>query len=258
MTLLPIDPLLLATARVSTFLAGGGLTNATGFFFRRAERLYLVTSRHVFIDEEAAHHPDRVEIELHLDVGNLAHTTGLSMLLFKDRRAVWRQGRDNDSEIDVAVLEIDQAALPKDTALAAFTPEHLATEADAIAIGQSLLIPGFPLGFHDAVHHLPVARHAIVASPWGLRFQRRGYFLTDARTHRGMSGAPVAMRRVGTPPPGDALPWLLLGVHSSRMDIGSRDPSVDESLGLNISWYADILMTLTADKKPSPPVVSAG
>jgi hypothetical protein len=31
------------------------------------------------------------------------------------------------------------------------------------------------------------------------------------------------------------------------MDVGSRDLKLDESLGLNCAWYADILMTLTAD-----------
>jgi hypothetical protein len=41
------------------------------------------------------------------------------------------------------------------------------------------------------------------------------------------------------------LPWKLLGVHSARMDMGSRDLQLDESLGLNCAWYADILLTLT-------------
>jgi hypothetical protein len=43
----------------------------------------------------------------------------------------------------------------------------------------------------------------------------------------------------------DPLPWKLLGVHSSRMDMGNRDPQADESLGLNCAWYADVLMALT-------------
>jgi hypothetical protein len=41
------------------------------------------------------------------------------------------------------------------------------------------------------------------------------------------------------------LSWKLLGVHSSRIDIGNRDLQLDESLGLNCAWYADILLTLT-------------
>ena len=111
-------------------------------------------------------------------------------------------------------------------------------------VGDRLAIPGFPLGFFDTVHHLPVVRQASVASCHGVRFQGQGYFLTDARTHRGTSGAPVVMRV----PSGDAqLHWKLLGVHSARMEMGGRDLQLDDSLGLNCVWYADILLTLTAD-----------
>jgi hypothetical protein len=41
------------------------------------------------------------------------------------------------------------------------------------------------------------------------------------------------------------LPWMLLGVHSARLDVGTRDLVLDEALGLNCAWYADILLTLT-------------
>jgi hypothetical protein len=42
------------------------------------------------------------------------------------------------------------------------------------------------------------------------------------------------------------LPWRLLGVHSSRLDVNARNVDLDEALGLNCAWYADILMTLTS------------
>ena len=41
------------------------------------------------------------------------------------------------------------------------------------------------------------------------------------------------------------LPWMLLGVHSARLDVGSREVNEDEALGLNCAWFADILLTLT-------------
>jgi hypothetical protein len=144
----------------------------------------------------------------------------------------------------VAVLELDRAALPKSAVLRAFTPAHLQHSLDEVEVGTSLLIVGFPLGFHDTLHHLPVVRQAVIASSFGLRFQGLGYFLTDARTHRGTSGAPVVMR-MAAPGASEALPWKLLGVHSARLDMGNRDLQVDESLGLNCAWYADILLTLT-------------
>ncbi len=44
------------------------------------------------------------------------------------------------------------------------------------------------------------------------------------------------------------LPWLLLGIHSARLDVGTRDLRIDEALGLNCAWYADILLTLSAPR----------
>ena len=101
-----MDPLFLAAPRVSTYLGSHALTNASGFFFERDERLYLVTSRHVVIDEASQHLPDRLEIELHLDAANLTRSTGFSMLLYAQGKSVWHQGRDGGSEIDVAVLAL--------------------------------------------------------------------------------------------------------------------------------------------------------
>jgi len=241
-----IESLLLTATRVFTFEQQRVLTNASGFFFERDARLFLVTSRHVLIDEPSEHLPDRVEIELHIDPDNMASSTGFSIPLYRDGKAVWRQGIDAGGQIDVAVIEIERAALPQTTAYRAFTPAHLYAPLAEIAVGTSLLVVGFPLGFHDTLHHMPVVRHAVVASAFGLRFQGQGYFLTDARTHRGTSGAPVVMRALKSEPAQDEMPWTLLGVHSAVFDVGTRDVNLDEALGLNCAWYADILLTLTA------------
>ena len=238
-----IESLLLTAARLLTFEQQRPLTNASGFFFERGDRLYLVTSRHVMIDEPSKHFPDRIEIELHVDPDNLANSTGFSIPLYRDGVSIWRQGVDTAGEIDVAVIELERTALPTTTVYRAFTPEHLHTSLDEVEVGSSLLIVGFPLGFHDTLHHMPVVRHAVIASAFGLRFRGQGYFLTDARTHRGTSGAPVVMRVPGKRP--GKLPWMLLGIHSARLDASGRDRDLDEALGLNCAWYADILLTLT-------------
>jgi trypsin-like peptidase len=244
------EPLLLSATQISTFEGERLLTRASGFYFARDDRLFMVTSGHVVLDEPSKHFPDRIEIELHLDAVNLTRSTGWSMPLYRDGKGLWHQGTDAGGEIDVAVLEIERTALPKEVVLRAFTPAHLQGSLDEIEVGSPLLVVGFPLGFHDTLHHLPVVRQAVIASSFGVRFQGQGYFLTDARTHRGTSGAPVVMRDRAVHAD-DELPWKLLGVHSARLDMRTRDLEQDESLGLNCAWYADILMTLT---DPAPPV----
>jgi S1-C subfamily serine protease len=241
-----IEPLLLTATRVCTFDGPNSLTNASGFFFERGPRLFLVTSRHVLSDTASGHFPDRIEIELHIDAVNLTRSTGFSIPLYENGKSVWRQAVDAGGEVDVAAIEIERWALPEPTIYRAFTPAHLCDGAfDSVEIGSSLLVVGFPLGFHDTLHHMPVARQGVVASSFGLRFQGQGYFLTDARTHRGASGAPVVARVPALEAQQGDLPWTLLGVHSARLDVGLRDVGQDEALGLNCAWYADILLTLT-------------
>jgi hypothetical protein len=238
-----VEPLMLTSTRVLTFENQRPLTNATGFFFERDEHLFLVTSRHVVVDEASEHFPDRIEVEFHVDADNLTESVSFSMLLYRDGQSVWRQGSDTAGGIDVAVLEIEREALPATAAYCAFGPENLFGPLDQPEVGTGLLVVGFPLGFHDTLHHMPVVRHAVIASSFGLRFKGQGYFLTDSRTHRGTSGAPVVMRRESAA--SDGLSWVLLGVHSARLDVGTRDLRLDEALGLNCCWYADILLTLT-------------
>ncbi len=240
-----IESLLLTATRILTFEQQRRLTNASSFFFERDGRLFLVSSRHVMLNEPSKHLPDRIEIELHVDPENMVKSITFSIPLYRDGKRLWRQGTDSAGGIDVAVIEIERAALPETVVYRAFTPEHLYKPLEQIEVGTRLLVVGFPLGFHDTLHHMPVARHAVNASSFGLRFGGEGYFLTDARTHRGTSGAPVVMRARGRDQGLGELPWMLLGVHSSRVDVGTRDLKLDEALGLNCAWYADILLTLT-------------
>jgi len=241
-----IESLLLAVTRVSTYLGAQNLTCATGFFFENDARLYLVTNRHVVCDEASAHLPDRVEIELHVDAANVSCAKQFSIPLYRDGLALWRQVQDSGGIVDVVALELDRAAMPESLPVQAFTPAHLVKDLDVIEVGMPVVIVGFPLGFHDTFHHLPVARQAVISSAFGIRFQGNGYFLTDARMHRGTSGAPVVARVDKDRSGREGLPWILLGVHASRMDVDNRDVEQDERLDLNCAWYADALLRLTA------------
>jgi S1-C subfamily serine protease len=236
----------LTTTRINTWLGSRSLTSASGFFFRRGARLFLVTNRHVFVDAPSNHYPDRIEIGLHTDANDLTRNTVFSIPLYGNGLGQWRQATDSAGAVDVAAVEIDITRLPGSAVLQAFDAAHLEPGEESVTVGDALTVIGFPLGFHDTIHQLAVARSASIASAYGVRFQQQGYFLTDARTHRGSSGSPVLRRRKGALSGDDSpLSWQLLGIHSTRMDMRTRDLAADESLGLNCVWYADVLNALT-------------
>lgn len=241
-----IESLLVAVTQISTFVETRSLTNATGFFFERDGRLFVVTNRHVALDEPSEHRPDRIEIKLHTDPTNVAMTVQFSIPLYLDGVPVWREHADSVGVVDVIAIELSPAALPSLHLRHAFTPSHLVANLDDVEVGARVIIVGFPLGFHDTVHHLPVARQAVVASAFGIRFQGNGYFLTDARMHRGTSGAPVVWRSPSAGSGREELNWTLLGIHAARLDVDNRDAEQDERLNLNCAWYADAILALTA------------
>lgn len=237
-----VEPLLLSCTQVATFVGPEALTAASGFFFQRGAHLYLITSRHVLLDLSADHRPQRIEFTLHAAGADLTQHHRVSLPLYDNGMPLWRQVGDSGGDVDVAALEIPSMAMPRHAQFSAFTARHIQVQMHAVRVGQPLLVVGFPLGFHDTLHHLPVVRGAVVASAFGVPFQGQGCFVTDAPMHRGSSGAPV----VRHDPDGDTgLPWQLLGVHASRMNMAPRDTLQDASLGLNLAWYSDVLLTLT-------------
>jgi hypothetical protein len=142
-----VESLLLAATRVLTFEQQRPLTNASGFFFERDSRLFLVTSRHVVLDETSKHFPDRIEIELHVEAANMAKSIGFSIPLYRDGAGVWRQGLDTAGAVDVAVIEIERAALPESAVYRAFTPLHLNDLVRPGSGGYIAADGGVPAGF---------------------------------------------------------------------------------------------------------------
>lgn len=216
-----------------------------GFFFERDERLYLITSRHVVYDEACVHFLDQIRIALHTSARNVASLMAFEIPLYRNGRGVWHKCSDSAGAIDIATIELDMGALPSDLVYSAFSIDHLAGDTK-VKVGTQALIVGIHSGFQDALHQLPVARQAIVAACLDLRFQGQRYFLTDARMHRGLSGAPVVARISHPDASQYELPWRLLGVHSARSDVGTRDIQIDERLGRNCAWFADALLSLSS------------
>ena len=75
-------------------------------------RALVPDNRLLLIDEPSEHLPDQITIEFHTDRNNLAQAALWSIPLYRNGTAVWRRASDTAGEVDVAVLEIERAALP--------------------------------------------------------------------------------------------------------------------------------------------------
>src|SRR4051794_2349847 len=133
------EPLLMSVTRISTFAGDRLLTAGSGFFFERKPKLFLVTSRHVFIDEPGRHLPDRIEFVVHTDPKNLTQWRSISMPLYVDGKAAWRQASDSGGEVDVAAIEVPKSLLPPALNVSCFGPESLLANLEIAEVGTPLL-----------------------------------------------------------------------------------------------------------------------
>jgi len=149
-----IESLLLAVTRVTTHSAGKPPTNATGFFFERDGRLFVVTNRHVVVDEASAHRPERIELELHIDPDNVAEVVAFSVPLHVEGVPVWIEATDAGGTVDVVAIELDREVLGQRIAAraAAMVASGLIDEVRALLTRHPPDCPGLStLGYREVV-----------------------------------------------------------------------------------------------------------
>ena len=247
-----LDKMYFRVAKVHTFAGVQSLTNATGFFFVHDNFLYLITSRHVVTNPAADHSPDCLYVELHSNSTDLQQTGGLSIPLYLDGVPQWYQ-HPACADADLVAVAVNDPHVLSSYIVVPFRSKDILDRYTIIPLGQDVLILGFPLGFYDTTHNLPIVRRATIASSFPHPFKDQPYFLTDARLHRGMSGSPVVARISSDSNPRGVVnsDWRLLGIHASALDVSDRDPLQDERLALNTAWYASLIVEMLPERSPT-------
>lgn len=121
--------------------------------------------------------------------------------------------------------------------LHSFTPSDLISSDLIVGVGDPLLVIGYPRGFSDEVHNLPIFRQATVASVYPVPFEGKPYFLIDSELHPGTSGSPVITQpsllvaKQNESELFEEPQYRLIGVHSAAYS----------DLKLNVAWFADLL-----------------
>jgi hypothetical protein len=240
---IPVDTLkwVWAVAPLSMWLGRTALGQATGFFWSKDSRLFLITNRHVVVDEKQDYYPDRIQFRVDRDGASGSPLWVQEPLYQGDGKPRWKE---LTPDVDIAAIELDASV--RSHRIAALSSDLLAPDDLVMDIGSDASVIGYPLGFYDDVNNLPITRDAVVASDYQVPFRNNEYFLIDARLHRGTSGSPVILKPTYTLRYRDGSLHLhtdmphtyFLGIHSGEWQQNG------EPLGLSAVWYRRLLEKL--------------
>lgn len=236
----PLSGINLSVSMIDCYKGCERIASASGFFFRHNGKKYLVTNRHVVIDEKADYFPDRVTIRLHYNRTNPKDNLNVTVALYGNNgKSLWLE-HPNQSIIQCDVVLVPLPENKISAALMNFMAiENIPDKNIGIQVFADVVVIGYPLGFHDEINNLPIYRQGMIASSYPAMFDDKPYFLIDARMHNGSSGSAVLNSPHNLLTRGGAVfhsnATIILGIFSSDFLI-DMDP-----LGLNKVWYSYLL-----------------
>jgi len=240
----PITDLVVTVTRVLQIRGDSEVGSASGFFYLNRERLFLVTNRHVVIDETKGHRPDALKIRVHTDPTNITRNIDIVTPLYEGTERRWLESEETNA--DVAAIELNRSEI-EGYVIKAFSAANMPPNDVVIDLGESVLVLGYPLGFYDDIHNLPIIRNAILASVYPVPFRGNPYFLIDGRLHEGMSGSPIITKPSPIRPTKKGISFMggpvtfLLGILSHTFPV----PKGIEPLDLSAVWFASLVDSIT-------------
>jgi hypothetical protein len=210
------------------------LDQGTGFFYQENENDYLITNRHVVIEEEENYYPNAFEIILHTSQTDIREVRVVHVPLYdSDLNPLWFEYTHlEDNFVDVVVIDL-QNYLNDSDVLFRWKGNDLPSRSQILAQETQIRVLGYPFGFHDEYHNLPIAKHATIASPYGIGFENELYYLVDGNLHPGMSGSPVIIPRSALRVKDSSFIHSFLGVfsHGWKTIVNNID------MGLGTVWF---------------------
>ncbi len=259
-TMASVDSIYLSTTLVHRFSGNESKGKATGFFFQSKQGpVYLVTNKHViygdnFSDETPIPEIDKIQLTIHINMDNLLQNETVTIDLFKKHDKVWKEHTGKDIDIVCIPLNLDRNKF-----VFASADESL-LDASNIKIGiEKIFVMGYPYGWYDSLHNLPITRIGHLSSPFGVPFHGNPFMLGDVETHPGMSGSPVFMHLVDyvTVDKGKSTRHMgqskiiLLGVCSGQPKWEITDKKTNKSItiphSLSVIWFGDLIKEIIGE-----------
>lgn len=239
-----IDPMWLAVTPLEAFRGAQRLARSSGFFYRRGDALFLVSTQSAFAGSGGQPLADRLEIEVAMNAHDAHVRARCSLPLLSEGQPLWQTFRDQAGPTPVAALPIASTDLPEPAVILAFDETHIADFGEDIAIGDVISMVGFPQSLSHAPHAVPMARSGAIASPHAWSFQGRACFLTDVASSAGCGGAAILRRRTISRSASAPLAWQLLAIHSCDPLEGAEAGAPGSEGRLFRAWSANALREL--------------
>ena len=180
------------------------ISQGTGFFYSfftpaGEEIIFLVTNYHVLTgnapSEGKAPKGDQIAFYLHADSQNPENIVSMDLPLFTNKgEEVWIKS-EKYPEADVAVIPFSAFRFKAPKGITSLTISTISEKwiNDDIKIrpASTITLIGYPYGFFDKSHWLPIWKTGNVASEPYFDFEGQPMFVADVSAFPGMSGSPV-------------------------------------------------------------------
>ena len=268
-----VDVQSLMTTPVWLYNGARLVSQGTGFFYGNlrpdgtAATVFLVTNYHVVTGHapkvSAPRSGDRIHFALHKDANELETFSEFELPLYDVHDdPIWASS-DAYPDADVVLVPLPTRMLP----LYVFTEAHTRGDIKIRPTSGATLL-GYPYGFFDREHLLPIWKTGHVASEPDVDFEGEPTFLVDVSVFPGMSGSPVLAVATGIYESEDGVMrsgrvLKLLGIFSSMPVVrptarsisstGSTDvspPTAEVSLQLGYVWKAALIADIARGYRP--------
>ncbi len=197
-----VNPYSMASYYVDMFFDDIKLSNATCFFTKRKDKIYLVTNWHVVSGRNAdtkkclnemGSVPNKLRVYVPREGENstISYDDDFYMdvdLIDRDGNELWYGMQKNGRMIDVAVIPLHEM---KGSYITVEDAEEPFNEQIDLEVASEIYIIGFPFGKQTG--YIPIWKRASVASEPELDVDDLPYFFADTATKSGMSGSPVVL-----------------------------------------------------------------